>query len=394
MIHFLVNNDYQLLDANRHAAAVRAKGMAATLIVVPHALQCAPPEGLYDAVVRLDSPIKGRRWPAAWLRYRRAGSDVARLRPHAGDVLALYTEYELLNHLIIKRFRAAGAKVVLIEDGGVGTYLPFSDLPGQALTARERLMALSVKCLPGLADTRFKKMNGVLFPWCPDEEIDLLCVYRQFTPARRIRSITIEGEAAAFNASLVVGRVVFLNEAIYDHYQGAEAYLRDLDRILTALCEGYEDVLFKFHPRETPAWRERIAASVLKRHPRVTVIEENVPFELLLETYAPEALASYFSTPLLNLSGTGIEPLFLYHLLEDLREQPVFAQLTALLKQWHYRFAPDWAAARRGYQGHMRFWEEGAEAQHFASVVHALSAGQGDDGRARVSQYQSPVFSQ
>lgn len=376
MIYFLVNNDYQLLDANRHAAALRAGGMAATLIAVPHALQCAPPPGLYDTVVRLDSPVKGRRWPAAWLRYRRIAPELAVLRPQAGDVLALYTEYELLNHLVIKRFRAAGAKVVLIEDGGVGTYLPFSDLAGQALTARERLYALSVKCLPGLADTRFRKLNGVLFPWRPDEDIDLLCVYRRFTPARAIRSVTIEGEPAAFSAPLVAGRVVFLNECIYDHYQDAAGYLRDLDRILTALRAGYPDVLFKYHPRETPAWRKRIADEVLRRHPAVTVIEENVPFELLLETYAPEALASYFSTPLLNLAGTGIEPLFLYHLLEDLREQPVFAQLTALLGQWQYRFVPDWSGARQGYRAHLQFREEGAQGRHFAELMQALQAGE------------------
>jgi hypothetical protein len=361
MIYFLVNNDYQLFDANRHAQALRDDGFEVSLILVPHSLQCEVPAGLYDSVVEFATPIKGRRWPAAWLLYFYAWTRVEMLRPAPGDVLLLYTEYELLNHFFVNRFRATGGHVVLIEDGGVGTYLPFSKIPGQVLSVREWLIAFSVRCLPGLADIQFKKINGVVFPWRPDAQIDLLCVYRYFESARRIRTVAIRDNLPVFGSALVVGRVVFLNECIYDHYQDDVTYLRGLNEICKALTAGYSEVQFKYHPRETQVWRNRIRSQVLARFPSINIIEENLPFELLLESYAPEALASYFCASLLNLSRTRIEPLYLYHLLDDLRDQPFFTQLTTLLHGWKYRFAKDWDEVRSGYISHISFSHVGTD---------------------------------
>lgn len=364
MLYFLVNNDYQLLDANRHAKELRDEGFVVSLILVPHSLQCDVPADLYSTIIRFVSPVIGRRWPAAWLRYFISKKKIDdRIHPISGDVVLIYTEYEIINHLIINRFRAVDAQVVHIEDGGVGTYIPFSDLPGQPLSLRERLIAASVKLLPGLADSEFKKINGTVFPWRPDTHIDLLCVYRYYVPARQIRTVMIRNDAPLFMSDdkLIVGRVVFLNECIYDHYQDDASYLLGLRTILAGLVSGYPEVYFKFHPRETQVWRDRIRSQVLKLYPSIRIVEENLPFELLLETYAPEALASYFSTPLLNLSGTGIQPLFLYHLIEDLRDQPVFAKLTAFLLRWEYQFTQNWDEVRAGYISHIKFKHDGAD---------------------------------
>lgn len=364
MLFFLVNNDYQLLDANRHAKELRDGGFVASLILVPHSLQCDVPLGLYSSIFRFTSPIIGRRWPAAWMRYFIAKREIDdALKPTSDDVLLIYTEYELLNHFIVNRFRTADGQVVLVEDGGVGTYLPFSDLPGQILSFREWLITASVKLLPSLTDTRFKKINGIVFPWRPDAHIDLLCVYRHFVPSRQIRTVTIRGAGPlpTLGCKLFPGRVVFLNECIYDHYQDETAYLRGISKILAGLTSGYQEVYFKFHPRETQVWRDRIRTTVLTLFPSIRIVEENLPFELLLENYAPEALASYFATPLLNLSGTGIEPLFVYHLLDDLRDQPVFAHLTALLGKWEYQFALSWDEVRTGYISHINFKLDGVD---------------------------------
>lgn len=364
MLYFLVNNDYQLLDANRHAKELRDEGFVVSLILVPHSLQGDVPDGLYSTIIRLVSPVIGRRWPSAWFRYFLAKKEIDdRIHPSSGDVVLIYTEYEILNHLIINCFRAAGAQVVHIEDGGVGTYIPFSDLPGQALSLRELLIAASVKLLPGLTDSVFKKINGTVFPWRPDTHIDLLCVYRYYVPARRIRTVMIRSDAplSMSDDKLIVGRVVFLNECIYDHYQDDASYLLGLRAILSGLVSGYPEVYFKFHPRESQVWRDRIRSHVLSLYPSIRVVEENLPVEVLLKTYAPEALASYFSTPLLNLSGTGIQPLYLYHLIDDLRDQPVFAKLTALLCGWEYQFVRSWDEVRAGYTSHIRFKHDGAD---------------------------------
>lgn len=353
MIYFLVNNDYQLFDARRHAEALCERGLTPSLVEVPHSLQEADRGQGFKSVLTLATPLRSHRWLGAWLCYFASVKEVERaLRPQRDDVLFIYTEYELLNHFIVLQFKRAGARVYLLEDGGVGTYLPFS-LPGdEPLSCKERVIAAMTRCLPGLGKTQFHKVNGVVFPWLEDKRLDGLCLYRPLEIVRslpvfvlrRIRSAPVEPRR---------GRVIFLNERMYDDYQTAEQYLERLQSILASLAQGFDEVFFKFHPREEAEWKDRIRALLASQPPSVRIVECERAIEALVEDYRPEVIASYFSTALLNLDGTGIEPMFLYQLLPELASQKVFVQLTALLTQWNYRFVTAWGDARSGYRSGM-----------------------------------------
>jgi len=349
MIYFLVNNDYQLVDARRHLAELRARGLVATLIEIPHTLNAERRGEGFERVVTLPTPLRGQRWVKAWRGCFGAPSRIAAaLQPTAADVLFFYTEYELLNHMAALRFKAAGARIFLLEDGGFATYVPFSVAAEEAMTLKERIIAAMTRRLPGLRGTRFHKINGQVYPWLPDRVIDAVGVYRAITPIRDLKIRLLRRQARPAVAPHK-GRVIFLNQPMYDHYQTDDQYLAGLDRLVGALCKGFHEVLFKFHPRESPAWRERIGALLAQRHLRVRILEDDRPFEQLATAYVPEALASYFSTALLNLDVTGIEPLYLYHLLPEVAEQPVFAQATLLLQRWGYRFAPSIDDVRSGF---------------------------------------------
>ncbi len=134
------------------------------------------------------------------------------------------------------------------------------------------------------------------------------------------------------------GSVVFLNERMYDHYQTGDAYLAGLRRLLTALTKGFETVHFKFHPREPEGWKARIRLLLAREFPTIDVINQPGIIEEMIQCYRPAVLASYFSTPLLNIEYEGIEPLYLYQLLDDVRDQPVFAIVSRMLRMWGYRF--------------------------------------------------------
>lgn len=376
MIYFLVNNDYHLLDAERHALELVAQGKVVTLIRVPHALERPTDESLFqaEAVRTFDSPVKGRNWMHAWPRYWATALHIQRtVHPTRDDVLVLYTEFELVNHLLINRFKAIGARVLHLEDGGVGTYLPFSRHASEPLTRKERLIALMTRALPGLNDTRFHKMNGIVFPWRPDNCFDCLCVYRQVEISRAIPVRLIEGNLLQPPKRLHAGRVLFLNERVYDYYQDAPHYFAGLELILDSLSIGYDEVFFKFHPRETGDWRARILTLLERKYPQIRVIAEQAPVEDLLNTYGPEALASYFATTLLNLEGTDIQPLYLYHLLEDMAQQPMLGQLTHLLTQWRYRFVENWSNVRSGYRADMQLHAD-QRAQPFTSILTSPNA--------------------
>ena len=354
MIFFLVNNDYQLFDARHHAKELGNHGMTPALIEVPHALGEVDRKEGFASLVSFPSPVRSHRWFGAWRRYFPLCRKVERaLTPCKDDVLFLYTEFELLNHSIAMLFKRANARVYLLEDGGVGTYLPFSLQSDEPLSPKQRLIAAMTRCLPRLGRTKFHKVNGVVFPWLEDKHIDGVCLYR---PLRIVRSIPVHvvRGASAVAIEPKAGRAIFLNERMYDDYQTDDQYLEGLDRILASLTSGFEEVLFKFHPREEAAWIHRIRTLIASRQFPVRIIEDKRAIEAIVAAYRPEVIASYFSTALLNLEGTGIEPMFLYQLLPGLASQRLFMQLTTLLHGWRYRFVTSWDEVRSGYRCEMR----------------------------------------
>lgn len=356
MIYFLVNNDYHLIDTQMHANQFRKLNLPCALIRVPHALKLPTRANLFASETTISSPITSHRWTAAWWRYFVVHRELKKkITPTSFDTLIAYTEYELINHFLINQFKTAGARVLLLEDGGLGTYLPFSQKAAEKLKIKEQLIALMTRMLPGLRDTTFHKVNGAVFPWRPDGMIDALCVYRQLDICRSIPLHVVERIEIPGIVATKPGRVLFLNEDIYNYYQSEDAYLTGLSHILRGLCNGFSEVLFKFHPRENDSWKNRIKSLIAEDTPKVKIIDRTAPAEQILHELAPEALASYFATPLLNLEGTGIQPLYIYHLIPDLKDQPMFRQLTKLLDGWNYHFAPTWQEVRSGYQSGLKF---------------------------------------
>ncbi len=350
MIYFLVNNDYQLVDARQHLPGLNNEGFATSLIEVPHCLNTENRGEGFSNVYSFSSPLKSHRWLGAWARYFYAWKKIARsLRPTSCDVLFVYTEFELLNHFIARQFKRAGARVYLVEDGGFATYIPLS-LPGdETLSLKERVVAAMTKKLPGLKDTQFHKVNGVVFPWLPDAQIDGVFVYRHICSVRQLPVLHLRRHSTYKHVKRQHGRVIFLNERMYDFYQTPFQYFEGLGRIITGLTQGFDEVFFKFHPSEVSEWSDRIRDFLKENHPAVRLIEDKRGIEILVDQYQPEVLASYFSAALLNLDGSEIEPMYLYHLIDEIASQKVFVQVTALLQQWGYKFVDGFDELGRGY---------------------------------------------
>lgn len=351
MIYFLVNNDYQLFDARRHAKEMQMRGFGCTLLEVPHALHSQDRMNGFVATLSFPSPLTSNGWLGSWPRYFNSSRQVHRaLQPKSTDTLIFFTEFELLNQFIVHHFRRNRARVYLLEDGGVGTYVPFSISDREPLNAKEWLIAAMTRLLPCLSHTVFHKINGQVFPWLPDRLIDAVCLYRPVKTVRKIPTILIQPKQSQ-PINVMQGKVIFLNQPLYDCYVKEESYLASLDSILAALSKGFKEVFFKFHPRESEPWTGRILGLLREKHPSVQLVEDPRGIEELLAELKPEVLAAYATTTLLNLEGTGVEPLYLYHLFKDLADQKIFQQLTTLLSQWNYNFLPSLEGARSGFRG-------------------------------------------
>jgi hypothetical protein len=349
LIYFLVNNDYQYIEASRLAIELHKDGHKTALIVIPHNLSLDFNEAIFKPIISFSAPVYKVRWKA-WLIYL---SYLSRLRTALkilpNDYLFIFTEFELLNQIVAVRFKECNASVFIVEDGGVGTYIPLTIIKAEEYTLNNYLNKFFIRLIPGLSKTHFTKFDGTLFPMLDDRNIDGICVYRQITTSRSIR-VNVIARQNKDKINICVGRVVFLNQPLYiDNIQTEEKYKSGLLLILNALCSGFSEVLFKFHPREPSTERVRIKTQILDSFPNLKVVDSNEPFEKILEDVCPEVLASYNSTPLLNLKGTGIQPLFVYHLLPDLLHSASFQTMHIILKTIGYEFAPDWINLATGY---------------------------------------------
>lgn len=346
MIYFIINNNYQYYDFELHLFEIQAHDIA--LIEIPHALDAHEHHGV--SLVLQYRAASRNGFVSQILNYlrqsRRIGHEIF---PTKNDVCFLYTEYELLNQYIVMRFKKAGARVFLIEDGGLATYLPFRILDSELLTAREWVKQQIFRMLPGLSGLRLHKINGHILSWMPDSFLDGVCFYRPLAIARNIPTILLRRQPQP-RIEGIQGRVVFLNEPMYIAYQNEEEYLIGLNQIIKSLCGDFDTVLFKFHPRETIEWRSRIRQRVLSNFPGVKIIEDNAGIEEVIDQYYPSVAASYFSAGLLNLLDRGVEPLYLYHLIPDLNQQPICREATSVLHELGYTFVHNFSDVSANYQ--------------------------------------------
>jgi hypothetical protein len=349
LIYFVVNNNYQYIEAARLASQLGESGEQCGLIAFPHTLSIPADQQAFATVTVLETPAHDR-WLAAWRKYLTINSALKTMvSPGPSDTLVLFTEFELLNQLTAIYFKKNKGRVFLLEDGGVGSYIPLTLKHPQSLTLKERIYTLMVRMIPNLKATHFTKFDGILFPMLHDKYLDAVLLYRSLRINRAV-PVAVLARPPLEKISTVGGRVVFLNQPLYcEHIQTPEMYASGLRQILSSLCDGFGEVYFKFHPREAIAAKEKITAEILNDYPAIDIISGNLPFESMLSTIRPEAVCSYNSTPLFNLAGTGIQPIFAYPLLEDLREQSSFRTMHDLLAAWEYNFPTCWKDLSSGY---------------------------------------------
>lgn len=345
MIYFLVNNNYHRLDFENHLPHLDENNV--TLIEIPHTLD----EHRYtklSGIFKYPKPQSGLiAQVLSFLSFvRKIDADI---NPTSSDTLFIYTEYEIQNQYVAWRFIQAGSRIFLIEDGGLGTYVPFRMLGSESLTLKESIKHFVYRFLPGLSRIRLHKLNGFIFPWMPDSFMNGVCLYRPVSISRTIPTIILKRPFQS-QVNSTLSRVIFLNEPIYSIYQSAENYMDGLVKIITALCNGFNEVLFKFHPRESFEWRTRIKQKIIINSPCVKFIEEDTAIEEVVVLYHPSVVASYFSSALLSLCDRGIQPLFLYHLIPDIQNQPIFQETTSVLMELGYHFIQSFSEVNANFK--------------------------------------------
>ena len=122
MIYFLVNNNFHLYDVKLHISNFK-KQQDFSLIQIPHTLNPQKEDANFKKIFTYQTPFQGKKKINFLYIHRlhnKIKSDLQNISEK--DFLFFYTEYECLNHYIVKLFKEKGAKTFLI-DQGIATYI-------------------------------------------------------------------------------------------------------------------------------------------------------------------------------------------------------------------------------------------------------------------------------
>lgn len=347
MLYFLINNNYHLYDVRLHLSNLTDESVG--LIQIPHKLDIVSDDTAFVNIEVFDKLLRSGGDYVNFIRSKRLRNEIHRkISVKAGDVLFVYTEYELLNQCIIEHFKMSGALVYLMEEG-FATYTTFL-LPSDRIPLfSERVKLFLVRQLLGYKQTKFLYLNNMSFPQIEDSYIDGVVLYRDVEVIRKINKIVIAKSVEQIlcdnNES-----VIFLNEKMYDHYLPFNEYLVMLRDILINLSKYYNKVYFKFHPRENLE-RQNQVLPIISGIAGLELIKDDTAIENIITRINTKNIASFFSAALLNLYDAGLNPIYVFHKYDILMKQNMFIKVKKILLELGYNFFEDWTDLSNEFVG-------------------------------------------
>lgn len=338
MIYFLVNNNFHLIDAEEHLTQL--KNHPTGLITINHKLTISP-KHQFDVEMEFPLLINRLMDHFRWFRIFKIHKQVrTQLKDISStDILIFYTEYEYLTHYVVNLFKEKNAKIILIEEG-FPTYLEFSTPPDSHLNFKKKILNFYLKFILGYKTTEIVSINNKPRTKLSDGQIDKILLYNDLNIRRNVPKGLLPTKEIIYE-KLNENTVLFLNEGIYDHYVTMEEYLNIIDDILFNLSTHFELVYFKFHPREKESNKQSIH-SILRKFPKVEIITDSRPVELMIGEIGAKYVTSFLSQTLLYLSNSNSIPLYIFHMFPELMRNQTFITVKRVIDQMNYTFINDW----------------------------------------------------
>ena len=334
MIYFLVNNDYHFVDTLIHCQEL--KEYDKTLIQIPHTLRVLERHPDFINIFTFDTPFQSLKSLFNLSKIKTTEKIIqGMLQPSKKDILFVYTEFEILNQFIIAYFKKKGARVYVIEDGGFPTYLTYSVHSDKRLPFKQFLKLLYMKYILQYRFLEYWFFNNMVFPQIKAKYIDAVLLYINVNITRSIKKYLIRKNTRQITTNS--SSAILLNEKLYEIYCSKHEYMEILDDLLNGLSKQFDNIYFKFHPRETltdQAWQK----TILQKYDNVMIVTDEAPIEQLIDKYSAKYVFSFISAALLNLFPYGITPVYVYHLYPVLKKHPLFEQTTLLLENMGYTF--------------------------------------------------------
>jgi hypothetical protein len=267
------------------------------------------------------------------------------------DILIMYTEFEVINQFIAHLVKKANGKVFVLDEG-LGTYLTYSQKCETGVPAKQIFKLLWSKHILGYSWLKHLYIDGIISPQMSDSMIDGLISYQQFDCIRNV-PVKLINKPILKQLILNDNSCVFLNSDNYNFYTTWDCYISELVVIMEHLCKHFKEVYFKFHPREHSDIKNKIE-SALSSFSNLIIIDGIQPIETTIESIRTKYAVSYVSTSLLNLIELGVQPIYIFHLMQSTSSHKVATSLKPIIQSMGIRLVEslDEISAGEQYYAH------------------------------------------
>lgn len=328
MRYVIVNNDYHVSLLEEHGSGIVQESM---VIAIPHRLSAATLARLPQHRV-VPSPLTVRFGCLKPLQLWRARSAMLQHLQTVGpgDVLILFTEYELLNQAFAREFRKRGGQVFLLEENGLASYACNKLAPHAKALWQTQPRWLLAQLLWGCSGARAVESDGQFYPIGKDEWLDGLVYLGPVTSARALPVYQLPVPEPDCSPSADASVALYLNQDIYTFFMSEDEYFAYLQQTIEELCQRFERVLFKFHPRELGRPIEGRIRAILGR---AEVLLDASPVEELARKLPPMVVVSFMSSALVTLSRRGYAVEFRFRHWQHYRRSPMLSAIAEALDE-------------------------------------------------------------
>lgn len=246
---FLINNEYHYSLACNFIKNEGVKAEDVKFILIKHVFNNSKVKMKteeYNCIPRL---IESKLDYINVFKHFSLRQKIGKLKFSEKSILFIFTEFELVNCAIVKAARKQGARIVLVEDGGIASYIQFV-LKGN----RNSFRFIIPKLILQITEVKETRIDNYLHSRMPDRYFDSL-VYS--LPLKHSRDIKTLISNSFYNTDELVGEcrengAMYINQDLYHSYMDFDEYLKSTIHVIRDIineCSG-KSIIFRFHPRD------------------------------------------------------------------------------------------------------------------------------------------------
>ena len=324
MIYYIINNDFHIYNVQNHISL--SNELDFTIIRIPYSLN-SDCKSFAENIITIETPFRERKkfWNPKFFYAAKARIDKIPFKEE--DLIIFLTEYDPLNQYIVYKSKEKGATIHLLEEG-ISFYAIY--LHDNKLTRNYKYLIklFYLRYLIGFHFFKYVAVGNMNFPQIKDKYIDKILLYFNVEVSRNTNVEIISNNAIGY-ADLKKDTAAFLSQPLYESYMSLSSYIKHVSYQLDKIINNYSRVYFKFHPRESDAFKNLIK---LRFFDKVIFIENQI-LEDFIEEYRPLVAFSFFSDALFKLKSKGLKVRFLYSEVDELKNKRYLRNISNIVKQ-------------------------------------------------------------